>query len=188
MLAWGSHDNNIYIYDVDRHYALRYKLRGHNSYVVSVDWSADCSTIRSVWGAYELLFFNIATGKQVTGGGSATVDTIWATNSAKFGWWVDGIFPMYADGTHINDVDWSIDGSVIATADDYGLLNIYRNPARKGHQPRCYRAHSEHVVRAKFTHDASRIISIGGYDKTIMIWKRDTSKYIAPSYKENFIQ
>lgn len=62
--------------------------------------------------------------------------------------------------------------TLIITADDYGLVNIYRNPARKGHQPRSYRAHSEHVVRARFYQGTDRIVSIGGYDKTIMIWAR----------------
>jgi len=61
----------------------------------------------------------------------------------------------------------------VITADDYGLVNVYRNPVRKGHQPRSYRAHSEHVVRARFNYDASQIISIGGFDKTIMIWTRE---------------
>jgi hypothetical protein len=58
----------------------------------------------------------------------------------------------------------------LLTVDDFGLLNVYRNPAREGHTPRSYRAHSEHVVRAKFTPGGERIISIGGYDKTIMMW------------------
>ena len=141
--------------------------------ITSVDWSEDSSILRTVWGAYELLFFDANTGAQETSGGSSTVDTVWATNSAKFGWCVDGIFPGNTDGTHVNDVDWSSDGNLIITADDYGLLNVYRNPVRKGHEPRSYRAHSEFVVRAKFTYDASNIVTIGGEDKTVMIWTRE---------------
>jgi hypothetical protein len=63
---------------------------------------------------------------------------------------VDGIFPAGVDGTHINGVDFSQDGNLIATADDYGLVSIFRNPAVKGAKPICFRGHSEHVVRAKF--------------------------------------
>lgn len=172
MLACGSHDNVIYVYNVEDGYSLKSKLRAHNSYITSVDWSEDSSTIRSVCGAYELLFFDVESGTQDPGGASANVDTIWATNSAKFGWCVDGIFPGNTDGTHVNHVCFSDDMTLVMTADDYGLVNIYRNPARKGHTPRSYRAHSEHVVRARFTPGAERIVSIGGYDKTVMVWAK----------------
>mmetsp|Transcript_14846 Transcript_14846/g.16552 ORF Transcript_14846/g.16552 Transcript_14846/m.16552 type:complete len:723 (+) Transcript_14846:49-2217(+) len=172
MLAAGSHDNNIYIYDVEDDYSLKATCQAHNSYVTSVDWSEDSTSIRSVCGAYELLFFDSESGQQDPSGASANTDTIWATNSAKFGWLVDGIFPGNTDGTHVNHVDFSDDMSLLLTADDYGLVNIYRNPARKGHTPRSYRAHSEHVVRARFTPGGERIVSIGGYDKTIMIWQK----------------
>ena len=172
MLACGSHDDNIYVYDVEDGYTLKSKCTAHNSYITSVDWSEDSTTLRSVCGAYELLFFDAESGEQDPGGASANVDTIWATNSAKFGWLVDGIFPGSTDGTHVNHVDFSDDMSLVLTADDFGLVNIYRNPARKGHTPRSYRAHSEHVVRARFTAGGDKIVSIGGYDKTIMIWQK----------------
>jgi len=172
MLAVGSHDNNIYVYDVDSGYKKKCTLKGHNSYITSVDWSQDSSVIRSVCGAYELLFFDVDSGKQDTGGASATVDTIWATSTAKFGWCVDGIFPGNTDGTHVNHVWFSDDNRLVLTADDYGLVNVYRNPVRKGHQPKSYRAHSEHVVRVRFVGGTQQIVSIGGYDKTIMIWNR----------------
>lgn len=74
----------------------------------------------------------------------------WATHHAKFGWLVEGIFPLGTDGTHINSVDFSKDGNLIATGDDFGLVNIFRNPARAGAKPICLRGHSEHVVRVRF--------------------------------------
>ncbi len=54
---------------------------------------------------------------------------IWDTNSTKIGWNVEGIYPPGEDGSHINGVDFSKDGKLIATSDDFGLMNIYRNPA-----------------------------------------------------------
>jgi microtubule-associated protein-like 6 len=56
-LAVGSHDNKIYIYDTET-YSLIGKITKHNSFIVSVDWSADAQFIRSVCGAHELLFFD----------------------------------------------------------------------------------------------------------------------------------
>jgi echinoderm microtubule-associated protein-like 1/2 len=162
-LAVGSHDNNIYVYSTSD-YSLIGKCTKHNSFIVSVDWSADGKYIRSVCGAHELLFFSGETFEQDTNGASNTVDTIWATSTAKFGWLVDGIFPNGTDGTHVNSVNFSKDGNLIATGDDYGLLNVWRNPARKGHKPISLRGHSEFVVRVAFSQDDSYLFSIGGYD------------------------
>ena len=148
-LACGSHDNNIYIYETTN-YNLLGTCSKHNSFITSVDWSADGSYLRSICGAHELLFFKGDTYQQDPSGASNTVSTIWATNHAKYGWLVDGIFPSGTDGTHINGVDFSKDGTLIATGDDYGLVNIFRNPCRGGHIPICLRGHSEHVVRVAF--------------------------------------
>lgn len=66
---------------------------------------------------------------------------------------MDGVFPPGTDGSHINYVDFSNDGQLIATGDDYGLVNIFRNPCRKNHKPISLRGHSEHVTRVVFSQD-----------------------------------
>ena len=78
-LAAGSHDNNVYIYDVKNNYSLYYKCAKHNSFVTSVDWSADSKYIRSVCGAYEKLYFNIAKKEFDSSGVNNTKDMEWAT-------------------------------------------------------------------------------------------------------------
>ncbi len=171
-LAVGSHDNNIYVYE-STNYGLLGVCKKHNSFIVSVDWSLDGQYIRSVCGAHELLFFDGNNCQQDPSGASNTVSKDWATGSAKFGWLVDGIFPPGCDGTHINHVAFSSDRTLIATGDDYGLVNIFRNPACKGHKPISLRGHSEHVVRVGFNSDDSYLFSIGGYDQTLMQWKRE---------------
>jgi WD40 repeat protein len=118
------------------------------------------------------LFFNGDTYAQDPSGASNTVGTQWATGHAKYGWLVDGIFPSGTDGTHINGVDFSQDGSLIATGDDYGLVNIFRNPCRGGAMPVSLRGHSEHVVRVAFHKNDTYLFSVGGYDQTVMQFKR----------------
>jgi len=110
------------------------------------------------------LFWNGETYLQDPEGASNTVDTVWATSTAKFGWLVEGIFPGGVDGAHINSVDFSNDGTLIATGDDFGLVNIFRNPSRCGNTPICLRGHSEHVIRVKFNSDDSFLFSVGGQD------------------------
>jgi WD40 repeat protein len=173
LLAVGSHDTNIYIYDANADYALVGTCTKHNASVTCIDWSMDGSTIRSVCNAYELLFFS-SDGSQDPAGASNTTGTDWASQHCKFGWLVDGIFPKGTDGTHINGVDINENQTVICAGDDYGLVQIFRNPCRKGSMPRSYRAHSEHVVRAKFGRGglAGYLFSVGGYDQTMLQWKK----------------
>ena len=91
-LAVGSHDNNIYIYEIrQKGYKLLTKLVAHNSYIMAFDWSADGTYIRSNCGAYELLFFEIPTDyesktKNDPSGASNTKDIEWATQNCKLGW------------------------------------------------------------------------------------------------------
>ena len=170
-LAVGSHDNNIYVYD-SATYALLGKCSAHNSFIVTLDWSLDGKFIRSCCGAHELLFHSGETYKHDPSGASGTKDTEWATAHAKFGWLVDGIFPAGTDGTHINGVGFSKDGQLIATGDDFGLVNIFRNPCRVGHTPISLRGHSGHVVRAEFHRNDAYLFSVGGYDQTLMQFKR----------------
>ena len=70
--AVGSHDNNIYVYDVKKGYELYHKFSKHNSFVVSLDWSLDSTYIRSVCGAYEKLYFNLPNKEHDSSGISST--------------------------------------------------------------------------------------------------------------------
>ena len=108
MLAVGSHDTNIYIYDVEG-YTLRGKCSKHNATITNIDWSADCKYIRSVCNGYELLFFTTDDCEQDTSGASNTKDMLWASQHCKFGWFVDGIFPKDVSGDHVNAVDTNED-------------------------------------------------------------------------------
>ena len=57
-LAVGSHDNKVYIFST-KSYKLRYKMDKHSSFITGIDWSQDSTYIRSVCGAYELLFYSL---------------------------------------------------------------------------------------------------------------------------------
>ena len=167
MLAVGSHDNGLYIYNTND-WSLKGKMNKHSSYIMALDWSADNKWIRTNCGAYELLFTTTDNVEQDPSGRSNTTEVIWATSTVKFGWNVEGIYPKGTDGTHINGVAGSSDGKLLACGDDYGLVTLFRDPARIGAKPRSYRGHSEHVTRVKFS---ERLLwSVGGYDQTLMQW------------------
>ena len=58
MLAVGSHDNNIYIYNTSD-WSLKGTCKGHSSYIMAIDFCAHNNYLRSNCGAYELLFFTM---------------------------------------------------------------------------------------------------------------------------------
>ena len=72
----------------------------------------------------------------------------------------------------MNGVDGSKDGMYIATGDDFGLVNVFRDPCRNGSVPFSLRGHAEHVVRVAWSPDDQYIFSVGGQDQTVMQWKR----------------
>eukprot|EP01022_Parablepharisma_sp_SALTPOND_P026492 TRINITY_DN641_c0_g1_i1.p1 TRINITY_DN641_c0_g1~~TRINITY_DN641_c0_g1_i1.p1 ORF type:complete len:759 (-),score=97.78 TRINITY_DN641_c0_g1_i1:138-2414(-) len=175
-LAVGTHSQSIVVYSTDT-YAKKGELKAHKSYITSLDWSKDSKYIRSNCGAYELLFFNIETMQQDPSGATNTKEMEWATHNNKIGWNVTGVFPRGTDGSHVNGVAMSANEKLIASGDDWGLVNIYRNPCREGSQAKSFRGHSEHVVRVKFGLDDQYIFSVGGQDKTMMQWKKAQQPY-----------
>lgn len=133
----------------------------HSSYIHCIDWSQDSEGLRTVCGAYELLY-HTNKAKQLPAGRSQFKDEIWDTQTCKFGWYVDGIYPGGCDGTHVNGTSRSPDTTIMVTATDFGEVNLFRNPCRMGSQAKTYLGHSEHVVRAKFSPDGKNLYSIGG--------------------------
>jgi len=107
-LAVGSHDCKIRVYAVDQSYSRTALCKGHSSYIHCLDWSTDSLALRTVCGGYELLYWGVD-GGQVTSGASTFKDELWATQSSKFGWYTDGIYPSGVDGTHVNGTQRSPD-------------------------------------------------------------------------------
>ena len=127
---------------------------------------------------YELLFWNINTANlsecKQNPNSSQTNDVEWAGQTCKMGWAVRGIWEAGMDGTDINAVDRSPDGSLIVSADDWGRVNLYRNPVGDNNLKTSYsNGHSSHVMASRFTLDGRHIISAGGNDKTVLQWAID---------------
>ena len=61
-VAIGSHNCRIYIYDTKKWKRVVKPLIGHSSYITHLDWSEDSTHNHSNCGAYEILFWNVASG------------------------------------------------------------------------------------------------------------------------------
>jgi hypothetical protein len=110
------------------------KMKVRPSTIKHLDFSADSNIIHSTCTSYELLFWDVTTGRQITNGATMTRDTEWATWSLSLGWPVQGIFEPEMDGTDINAVDRSNNTygdsgmKLVATSDDRGHVRILEYP------------------------------------------------------------
>jgi len=68
------------------------RLRGHSSFVTHIDWSADNTLLRSTCGAYEILYWDVAAGRQILNSTDNTeADSKWNSHNSIFGFEVGGV-------------------------------------------------------------------------------------------------
>ena len=189
FIAVGNADNFIDIYTCPFKYAPEQSefrrigsLKGHSSFVCKLDWSSDSHFLQSSCGAHELLYWKIwdpspdsdrvSLRPRQEKTSSSMRDTHWATQSTIFGWALRGIWPEDADGTDVNAVSRSHAGNLVATADDFGKVKLFRFPCivpRADHRP--YGGHSSHVTNIGFTANDAWLVSTGGDDRAVFQWE-----------------
>ncbi|XP_047533848.1 echinoderm microtubule-associated protein-like 2 isoform X1 [Vanessa atalanta] len=176
LVAIGSRDNFIYVYQVDddgARYSRLGKCLGHSSFITHLDWSEDSQYIRSNSGDYEVLFWNATTCRQIPSG-AALRDVPWASAHCPLAFPCVGVWPEGADGTDINSCTRTQDGRLAATGDDFGKVKLYAYPVT---QPKslcaAYGGHSSHVTCVRFLPDDTRLLSAGGHDAALLQWLVD---------------
>ena len=97
--------------------------KGHSSFVTHIGWSTDETRLFSNSGDYELLFWEMPSGKRVLDSGSCR-DVKWAGYGGVLGWGVLGVWHKGADGTDINTADRAPSHECLATGDDRGLVSL----------------------------------------------------------------
>jgi len=181
-LAVGSRDNSVYLYSVPQQYRRKAKFSKHNAGITFLDFTTCSKYIQSCCSAYEILFSSTDSGTQLTDGASKLVHHEWHTWTCTLGWAVLGIWSGTMDGSDINAVDRSPCGRLLATADDFGCVSLFRFPcisnSSQGAQRTKYTGHSSHVtsVRWMAAANSTYLLSIGGEDKCVFQWKLASSE------------
>jgi len=104
-VAIGSHDDAIYILSYPELKLKRgARMKKHSSFITHLDWSVCGNFLHTNCGAYELLFWDANSYKQMTSGATALRDEWWHTWSCVLGWPVGGIFRDNWDGSDVNMV------------------------------------------------------------------------------------
>jgi len=173
VLAAGSWDQSIDLIDSNNYHVL-HTLKGHTSSVTHLTFSSDSKYLVSNSKDYDVLFWNVATGKREKD--SAVSETEWDHWTCVLGWPVVGIFEAGEDGTDVNFVSVSGDSKseyrVIALGDDSQRVELLRFPALtpKGHR-KSFVGHASHVTRVRFNPDSSLLFSTGGNDEMVFQWR-----------------
>lgn len=177
-LAVASHDNKLYLLDVDGGYTVRGAGSKSPSFLTRVDWSASGEVCRVTTGAHEVLFYDGASGAHIPGGAASCKDEVWDTVTCSLNWHTQGVWPSYADGTDINGVAVDTAQSIIASGDDFGRVRLFRFPCIEHDlwESIDLRGHSSHVTNVAFSAPESdggviRLLSAGGNDKCLMQWR-----------------
>ncbi|GFR46990.1 hypothetical protein Agub_g8644, partial [Astrephomene gubernaculifera] len=169
FLAAGSHDQSIEVFDVSRGFTRVCRCVGHSSAVRHLDWAADSGGLQSVDQAYELLYFDPRTGKQLK---TNQRDTRWNGWSCLLGFPVMGIWFPDSDGTDINAVHASPSGKYVLTADDRGRVRLLNFPCVVQSAPaREYGGHCSHVMNVRWGADETYAVSVGGKDRAVFQWR-----------------
>ena len=111
-------------------------------------------------------------------------DQIWATQTVPLGWPVMGIWAAgMPDGQTITAVDRSPCGRYVLTSDDLGAVRVLNYPAVVKHAPGlALHGHANFVTAARWSADASHVVSGGGIDRAVFHWKAELPQVMdAPS-------
>jgi len=171
-LAIGSQDNNIYLHDVNSSFSVRAMCTKHNHHITQLDFSTDSATLQSNCGGYELLFYNTIDGTH-NPSASSVKNVEWESWTCPLGWPVQGIWQEEDEGgANINSVHRSNSKDLVAAADELGRVRLYNYPCLESGAAFVEgRGHSSHVTNVRFNKTDSFLVTVGGNDRTVCVWK-----------------
>ncbi|KAM3606890.1 uncharacterized protein V6R79_025142 [Siganus canaliculatus] len=173
LLAVGSVEKTVDVYDASGGPALNRLVYCSDipAFVLQLDFSADSSYIQVSSGAYQRQVFEVPSGKLLSD--QTAIDRItWATWTSILGDEVLGIWPRNADKAEVSCACVSHSGLSVATGDDFGLVKLFDFPCTdKFAKHKRYLGHSAHVTNIRFSHEDKHVISSGGDDCSVFVWR-----------------
>ncbi|CAB1343775.1 unnamed protein product [Coregonus sp. 'balchen'] len=173
LLAVGSVESTVDLYDLTLGPTLNRVgyCKDISSFVIQMDFSADSRFIEVSTGNYKRQVHEMPSGKMVAE--QSVIDRItWATWTSILGDEVLGIWPRNADKADVNCACVSHAGLNVVTGDDFGLVKLFDFPCtEKFTKHKRYFGHSAHVTNIRFSYDDKYVISTGGDDCSVFVWK-----------------
>jgi len=181
-LAAGSGDANIYLYKSDdkKNYHRQAVCRGHAGSILHIDFSSNSRYIQSNSEDTNLFFWDVEGHRVVDK--SVMRDLNWAAMTCTMSWTTQGIWPPGCTYSSINACMALPDIGDIIIGDDSHYVKLFNYPTlRPGSLHQNYIGHSSHVACVRFTYNRKYAISIGGSDRTILLWRHHVEDYISIS-------
>ncbi|KAI8500759.1 hypothetical protein Bbelb_215770 [Branchiostoma belcheri] len=99
-------------------------------------------------------------------------NTEWLTYNCMLGYVVKDIWNAGLDGRDVRTLDRAPNWRHLGTADERGEIHMFTYPcAHKDAQADTYKCHSSQVSCLRFLHDNIHLVTAGGKDTSILLWK-----------------
>ncbi|XP_014802496.1 PREDICTED: echinoderm microtubule-associated protein-like 5 [Calidris pugnax] len=172
-LAVGSSENAVDFYDLTLGPTLNRVsyCKDIPSFVIQMDFSADSSYLQVSTGSYKRQVYEVPSGKQLVD--QAVIDRItWATWTSVLGDEVIGIWSRHAEKADVNCACVSHSGINLVTGDDFGMVKLFDFPCpEKFAKHKRFLGHSAHLTNIRFTSGDRYVVSAGGDDCSLFVWK-----------------
>nr|XP_019940288.1 PREDICTED: echinoderm microtubule-associated protein-like 5 [Paralichthys olivaceus] len=172
-LAVGSNESAVDFYDL----TLGPQLNRINccrdipSFVMQMDFSADSTSVQISTGTYKRLVYEVPSGKPVTE--QSLIDRItWASWTSVLGDEVVGIWSRNTDKADVTCACVSHSGLNVVTGDDFGMVKLFDFPCpEKFAKHKRFLGHSAHLTNVRFTNGDRFVVSAGGDDRSLFVWR-----------------
>ena len=169
VLAAGSAEMAVDLLAAGNGYKRTARCTGHSGTITGVDFSEDGAVIQTCSNAYEILLFDVRTGRLLV---QHPGHFEWPGWTLRFGFPVMGIWTAEPDASNINSVHRDPDGHIVAVGNDSGEIKVYNWPCIFKDAPHdAYAGHAAHVMQVRFSADARRLVSAGKRDRAALQWQ-----------------
>ncbi|XP_078576206.1 echinoderm microtubule-associated protein-like 2 isoform X6 [Branchiostoma floridae x Branchiostoma japonicum] len=177
-IAIGCQDGSVQILQLTDYCSkleLLGKCKGHKGAITGLDWSADLPTggyiIQTSSSQYQHFLWDVDQCVQLTDMAGLR-NTEWLTYNCMLGYVVKDIWNAGLDGRDVRTLDRAPNWRHVGTADERGEIHIFTYPcAHKDAQADTYKCHSSQVSCLRFLHDNVHLVTAGGKDTSILLWK-----------------
>ena len=162
--------NFVDIYKVP-HLVKHATCRGFKGVVSNLDWSHESEFIQINTLQYQRLIYQISNANLIVDD-EMIGKILWSSLTCVNGPDLIGIWSENAESGDINNSALSNRGNILATGDDYGLVKLFNFPVNmKNASFLQFHGHSAHVTNLKFTSDDRYLVTTGGDDSCVFLWK-----------------
>ncbi|XP_063080185.1 echinoderm microtubule-associated protein-like 5 [Engraulis encrasicolus] len=159
--------------------------KGANSHITHMDWDKRGKLLQVNTVSREQFFFEAPRGKKQNIPPSEVEKMEWSSWTCVLGSSVEGVCPVISELPEVTCACLSGCGTLLATGDNLGHLKLFRYPAKgKYAKFKRYLGHSCHVTNVRWSHDDCHLVTVGGADTCVMVWRHEGDPRVCESVCE----